>query len=141
MGFRSRTRSEDMESKWWKIVPKRVYFITPNHDDEEGIAVVCNSSREARKNYWDISDAWEFTEARVKWMKHINPNIVEKLPYGEVDPIDGLKCGIYDWVVEECEMCGECKEVYYDEQTKKILCSPCIEKMVDKEYGIPCVNI
>jgi len=102
----------------------------PHEDSESGIAVIANNYREAKRmgySWWGSEHGHEcdYIEQRVKLVKNAN---VEGLKEGPIDDfIEGLKRGLYGYVLEECPICkSEMVEIYYDDEQDRIGCDSCL---------------
>lgn len=105
---------------------KRAYFATKAYDQEYGHAIIAHSLREAKKIAWKIIEDIDYTDLRVTWRK--NATDIQDLPYGEVPLRAGLFHGLYGFIDEECEQCGEWTD-YMSKQNivgKTLICDDCL---------------
>lgn len=80
-------------------------------DDDYSIAVVAESSQEAKKIGWQKEKEegwdWEYCDLRVKWIRDAD---VSNLPFGVVeDLLAGLKAKLYSWIEQEYLTCPSCE--------------------------------
>ncbi len=107
---------------------KKGYFVSI--EDDYGIGVVAESSKEAKKIGYNYSQGegwdWEYIDVRVNWKKDA---IVKDLPIGAIEEaIEGLKRNIYGYVDEEqCPICGN--DNYLTKEGDVVGCSDCIDKL------------
>lgn len=91
-------------------------------EDEDNIAVVAETSREAKK--LALNHLWydEYTEIKVRWLKDANISGLEK---GVIrSNIDGLKRGFYIYIEEKCTICkNDYAHIVYE--CGKFRCSDC----------------
>lgn len=110
----------------------KVYFWYPDADADEGIAVIAENSREAKKlgaSWWGCNcgheDADWFILQRCKLIQDADVTGLEK---GALeDGIEGLKRGIYGYAISsDCPRCGaDDGDVYYDRESKEFSCTNC----------------
>jgi len=108
----------------------KAYFWKPD-DDEGGIAIIAETSKEAKKLGWtwwgkNIGNDSEYIDCRVRLVKN-KPNIC-RLDKGAVDNFKlGLAYGLYGWIEDECDICHKDKMLsqIVDGQC---ICDECEEK-------------
>ena len=111
---------------------KRAYYF--EYDvDFGGIAVIAESVKQAKAMLWEESDVRECCDGEwiymsVRWLKDAN---VEGLEVGDIpDGIDAIKRNIFEWVDDDCPICGKMGTLsrHYEEDGP-ICCSDCEEKL------------
>lgn len=106
----------------------RGYFVYDRYENQ-GVAVVANSAKEAKKIGFNSVEAMygsEWIEVSVKWIK--DANVSEIVGSGELSLADGLRRGIFEYVAGvDCEICGKrftrCKML-----NGKIVCTDCKDR-------------
>ena len=92
--------------------------------------------------------ARSYGQAKMTWLKsdygqgelylEINPLIISKvsakgLPYGILDPLEGLKRGVWTRVIDtKCPICKHESDLYY--RNEKIGCAECLGITGDEKY-------
>lgn len=80
-------------------------YLVHDKDDEYGIAIVARTAKEAKKIGAEHLDYDEWTDLRANWKKEA---VVTDLPLGPVSLEEGLRRGLYSYVVGlQCEVCGK----------------------------------
>lgn len=117
---------------------KRGYLVYEYEGDDGCLGCVAETAHHAKKMCWGDTffnnDSW--INMHVEWRKEAN---VDNLPIGKVDLVDGLKCGIFDYIEGDvrCPMCGDFNRLYYENEM--IGCRECLDEQACFEYA--CTDV
>lgn len=101
-------------------------YIVQEFDDPEGLAVIAETAKEAKKLAFGTGDfPCEWIELRVQWIREAN---VEGLQKGVMsDCLDALRRGIFSFVEDHpCDKCGHIGHL--QEYKGCALCYHCYEE-------------
>jgi hypothetical protein len=118
----------------------KAYFWKSHEDAENGIAVIAESSKEAKKlgaAWWGAEvghDEFDwYIQQRIKLTKEAKVDCLSK---GVIEGKEGMRRGLYSWLEdEECEVCHEQSRLV-NVWNNKCICSTCEEKTDDELHKL-----
>jgi hypothetical protein len=116
---------------------KRAYWVSAC-DGEYGVTIIAKNAREAKiTGSYSYHLPWdEWIELKVKWIKNVKKDILDKLEYGEVGFKIGFKLGLYGWPDVKCKQCKKdiTSDDFKENESGGYLCKFC-GGVIDYERG------
>jgi hypothetical protein len=111
----------------------KAYFWKPDKDENEGVAVIAENIKEAKRlgwKYWgsEYGNDNEYIECSCTLNKNNPVPNIEGLPKGVVScGKDGLRRNIYGWIEDECDICHTEGMLYQVLSDGRCICDGCDE--------------